>query len=500
MTEGGSGEASQYEARLEQVRKLKEGGWVYPDTHIPTTLAMVREQAASPEQLAEQQAPQTAFQVAGRLMSKRLMGRIGFADLQDGTDQLQIYADQPDILEQLREFSLGDILRAEGELFYTKTQTLSLKLSSCSLLVKCLRPLPEKHAGLQDAEVRHRQRYLDMLSNSQARDMFRQRSDLLRAMREFLDDRRFQEVETPMLHPIPGGATARPFKTWHNALGQELYLRVAPELYLKRLLVGGLDRVYEINRNFRNEGVSTHHNPEFTMLEFYRSYAGATQGMEDTEALIRQCATALKSDEPALVQGQPWRRVRMAETVASATGLPVEKVEDPNAVASLRAELVKALKAREAPGEKIVAAEVETWGRCLFELFELLVEPAIKEPTFVVEYPAEVSPLAKTKPGQPEIADRWELFYNGMELANGFSELNDPQIQDAYFKDQLLRHERGDEEAMYYDADYIRALEYGMPPASGVGIGVDRVLMALTGAKSIRDVIAFPAVRSARTD
>lgn len=430
--------------------------------------------------------------VAGRVLLKRDMGKAGFAQIQDESGRLQLWL-KKDVLgeayEVFKELDLGDIVSAEGELTRTRTGELSLKAESLRLLTKALRPLPDKFHGMADVEQRYRQRYVDLIVSPDARDVFVKRSLIIRAIRAWLDARRFLEVETPMMHYIPGGAAAKPFTTHHNALDLELYLRVAPELYLKRLVVGGLERVYEINRNFRNEGVSTRHNPEFTMLELYEAYASYTEIMDLTEAVIRHCAEqvgALVSewDGNRIDLGPAFRRWSMIDAVLEHN--PEIKREELRDLAAMRAHCARL---------KLPIKASYGWGKLLLEIFEATVEHTLIQPTFITDHPVEVSPLARANDLDPEITDRFELFIGGKELANGFSELNDPEDQAARFRAQVDQKAGGDDEAMHYDADYIRALEVGLPPTGGLGVGIDRLVMLLTGSSSIRDVLLFPYMR-----
>jgi lysyl-tRNA synthetase class 2 len=431
--------------------------------------------------------------IAGRMIAKRVMGKASFVQLQDMSGRVQLFLQQGalgEVYDAFKGWDVGDIVAAEGVLTRTKTGELSVKAERLRLLTKSLRPLPDKWHGLADVEQRYRQRYVDLIVTPEAREVFVKRSKIIRAMRAWLDARRFLEVETPMMHYIPGGATARPFVTHHNALDLDLYLRVAPELYLKRLTVGGLERVYEINRNFRNEGVSTRHNPEFTMLELYEAYATYHEIMDLTEGVIRDVAvevlgtTQLTWEGASIDLGPAFRRWRLDEAVRHHNPqISASDCRDRDALAAHC---------------KRLGVHVKTgygWGRLLLEIFEKTVEANLQQPTFITHYPVEVSPLARESDTDKGITDRFELFVNGKELANGFSELNDPEDQAARFQAQVDAKEGGDDEAMHFDTDYIRALEVGLPPTGGLGIGIDRLVMLLTDCASIRDVLLFPYMR-----
>ena len=418
------------------------------------------------------------------MMLKRVMGKASFATLQDGSGRIQVYITQDTPgYEAFKHWDLGDIVGAEGNVFKTMKGELTVNAKGIRLLAKALRPLPEKFHGLADQELRYRQRYVDLVVNPEVRQIFAERSRVIQTIRDVLRAEGYLEVETPMMQPIPGGAAARPFKTHHNALDMDLYLRIAPELYLKRLVVGGMERVFEINRNFRNEGISTRHNPEFTMLECYCAYEDWQYMMELTERLVRKAAAraSITYQGRTLDFGKPFARLPIAE--------------------ALRAQGVQGdLRDRALLSRRLAAVDVEHedhqgWGALQLMLFETLAEKHLVQPTFVTEFPAEVSPLSRRRDADPDIADRFELFIDAKEIANGFSELNDPQDQAARFLEQAKMKEAGDQEAMYYDADYIRALEYGMPPAGGMGLGIDRLVMLLTDSPSIRDVILFPHMR-----
>ncbi|WP_045767425.1 lysine--tRNA ligase [Xanthomonas albilineans] len=434
-----------------------------------------------------------SLRLAGRLLAKRVMGKASFVQLQDESGRIQLYL-QANMLgtayDAFKGWDIGDIIAVEGGLTRTKTGELSIKATALRLLTKALRPLPDKWHGLSDVEQRYRQRYVDLIVSPEAREVFVKRSKIIRAMRAWLDARRFLEVETPMMHYIPGGATAKPFTTHHNALDLDLYLRVAPELYLKRLVVGGLERVYEINRNFRNEGVSTRHNPEFTMMELYEAYATYHEVMDLTESVIRDVArdvlgtTQVHWDGVDIDLGPAFRRWRMDEAVRH------HNPQISTADCTDREALI-----RHCERLKIRTKPSYGWGKLLLEIFEATVEPTLIQPTFITDHPVEVSPLARSSDTEPDYTDRFELFINGKEIANGFSELNDPEDQAARFQAQVAAKEGGDDEAMHFDADYIRALEVGLPPTGGLGIGIDRLVMLLTGSASIRDVLLFPYMR-----
>jgi lysyl-tRNA synthetase class 2 len=436
------------------------------------------------------------LRVPGRVRSIRRQGKLVFADLHDGKDKLQLFIRRDRLPEKaalvLDNLDLGDLVGAAGALIRTRTGELSLMVDDLTLLAKALRPMPEKWHGLADVEARYRQRYLDLASNEESRQVFEVRAAIVRGIREFLDARGFLEVETPMMHVIPGGAAARPFKTHHNTLDMELYLRIAPELFLKRLLVGGIPRVYEINRNFRNEGISTRHNPEFTMLEFYWAYADYRDMMDLTEELLSglaERARSLLKKEAITWEGRPvdftrpWKRLTMREAVTHYAGVPAERLETVDSVRGVLQE-----KGLEIPGGG-------TYGHLLMGLFEHTVEEHLFEPVFVTDHPTDVSPLAKQRPDDPRFTERFELYIAGMEVANAFSELNDPDVQAERFRQQVAAREAGDVEGHLYDADYVRALEHAMPPAAGIGIGIDRLTMLLADRQSIRDVILFPLMR-----
>jgi lysyl-tRNA synthetase class 2 len=479
--------------RRAKLKRLRESGTAYPNDFRRDALAdelLAAYQAHSAESLA---ASPVEVRVAGRLMVKRVMGGTSFVKLQDRSGQIQLMLKRDRIGEELygefKKWDVGDIVAARGELIKTRTGELSIDAAELKLLAKCLRPLPEKWHGITDPELKLRQRYLDLIMSEETREVFRRRSQLLRFVRAFLDALDFTEVETPMMQPIPGGATARPFMTHHNALDATLYLRIAPELYLKRLLVGGFERVYELGRVFRNEGLSTRHNPEFTMLELYQAYASPRDVMALTENLVRGAAQALTGGTQVDYQGE---RFELGEKFAEITVEAALERALPSLAGRIRE---RAALAEACQAHGIDAPPQHGAGKLQYELFEKAVEPTLVRPVFVTEYPAEVSPLARCNDADPFVTDRFELFIGGRELANGFAELNDPEEQAARFHAQATAKAGGDEEAMFFDADYIRALEYGMPPAAGLGIGIDRLAMLLTNSASIRDVLLFPQLK-----
>lgn len=431
--------------------------------------------------------------LAGRIMAKRGHGKASFANLQDVSGNIQIYARLNDLGEDnyrlFEKLDIGDIIGIEGTVFKTRRGEITVSITDLTLLAKSLRPLPEKWHGLKDVDLRYRQRYVDLTVNPEVKKTFITRSKIIKEIRNYLDELNFLEVETPMMHPIAGGATARPFITHHNALDMNLYLRIAPELYLKRLLVGGFEKVYEINRNFRNEGISTKHNPEFTMLELYQAYGDYEDMMEITENLISTVAkkvlgtTTIKYEEQEINLATPWKRLPMLEAVKEYSGLDFTVIKTDEEAR---------MKAKEL---NLEVEDNDTWGSVLNKVFEEMVEPKLVQPTFILDYPVEISPLAKRKKDNPNLTYRFELFIYGREIANAFSELNDPIDQKQRFQQQLEKRAGGDDEAHMMDEDYIQALEYGMPPAGGLGIGIDRLVMLLTNSSSIRDVILFPLMR-----
>jgi lysyl-tRNA synthetase class 2 len=484
----------QIKQRKEKLAHLRQTGQAYPNDFTRSVLAKVLHDeydAFEPEILTEKK---IIAKMAGRMMTRRIMGKASFVTIQDMSGQIQLYLSKNELPEEIYEnfksWDLGDILGVEGEVFKTKTGELTIKVSELRLLTKALRPLPDKFHGLQDHEQRFRQRYLDLLVNEQTRRIFEARSKIVSEMRHFLNDRGYLEVETPMMHSLAGGAAARPFMTHHNALDMDLFLRIAPELYLKRLVVGGLEKVYEINRNFRNEGLSTRHNPEFTMLEFYQAYATYVDMMNITEEMFRYLAENVFGQTQISYQGQmidysqAFRRMTLKESIMH---YHPEITENQLNDLEQAKQLLKQYK--------ITYNPLMSLGAVQLELFENLVEEKLIQPTFITAYPTEVSPLARKNDQDPFYADRFEFFAGGREIANGFSELNDPEDQAERFREQLKAREAGSDEAMSFDEDYITALEHGLPPTAGEGIGIDRLVMLFTDSTSIRDVILFPLMR-----
>ena len=485
-------EASIAAHRRRKLERLRQQGQAYPNAFRRDVFAA--DLAASYGQHSKAQLEEAAIPaaVAGRIALRRVMGKASFLTLADQSGRIQCYLRRNDLGENaygdfLDTWDLGDIAGISGTLMKTNKGELTVHAKRIELLAKALHPPPEKHRGLSDQEVRYRRRYVDLLSNDQAREVFRIRSRVIRAMRGFFDARDYLEVETPMMHPIPGGAAARPFVTHHNALDLDLYLRVAPELYLKRLVVGGFERVYEINRCFRNEGLSPRHNPEFTTIEFYQAFADYRDMMDLTEELLRHLLGELGLGEKIAFDGREIdfgaiRRRTMTSAVAESLGIDEAK-------AAQAKELERVAKAANMP------VQGRSWGQLLLDAFETRVEPNLVAPTFITGYPAEVSPLARRSPDNPLLADRFELFVAGREVANGFSELNDPDEQAERFRAQAELKRQGDPEAMHFDQDFVTALEHGMPPTAGEGIGIDRLVMLLTDSTSIRDVVLFPQLR-----
>lgn len=480
--------------RKEKLAQLRDQGQAFPnDFHRDALAASLHETYGHLDAEALEEKPYP-IKVAGRIMLRRLMGKASFVHLQDMSGQIQLYIRQDDIssesYEAFKHWDLGDIIGATGILFKTKTGELSIKVSEIRLLTKSLRPLPDKFHGLTDQELKYRQRYLDLMVNPEARRVFKIRSHLVQAIRQFLIQRDFLEVETPMMHRIPGGALAKPFLTHHNALDMPLFLRVAPELYLKRLVVGGFEKVFEINRNFRNEGLSTRHNPEFTMLEFYQAYATYHDLIDMTEELMHYLAAEVLESTTVHYQGEtydfsaPFARMTVKEAILhfnpEITDAQISHVDTARQIAEKL---------------KIPLQKSDGLGKIQIEIFEKTAEHQLKQPTFITAYPAEVSPLARRNDQDPFLTDRFEFFVAGRELANGFSELNDADDQAARFQEQVNAKDAGNDEAMHYDADYITALEYGLPPTAGEGIGIDRLTMLFTDTPSIKDVILFPHMR-----
>ncbi|MDR1677082.1 MAG: lysine--tRNA ligase [Deltaproteobacteria bacterium] len=482
------------QARIQKALDMASAGIrLYPNTFRPTDkIEQIRAEFGelSAEDLEGQE---VSRKIAGRLMAKRDYGKSVFFDLIDPTGKIQIYARKDrlpvETFELIKKIDIGDIVGLSGSLFKTRTGELTVLVSEFELVTKNMWPLAEKFHEM-NVELKYRRRYLDLIMNEESRRVFKLRSEIIKAVRDFMLDRGFVEVETPMMHPIPGGATAKPFVTKHNALDRELFLRIAPELYLKRLLVGGFDRVFEINRSFRNEGLSIQHNPEFTMMEFYQSYADYLELMDTTEELVVTVAQKVLGTTQITYQAQevnfdrPWTRLSFYDSLVKVGGMPKEAITDKKLALKFLASL------------GVEMDDDEVHGKVLAKIFDLEVEPTLLNPTFITHYPADISPLARRSDNDPTLTDRFELFVVGRELANAFSELNDPLDQRKRFLDQVAEREAGDEESMYLDEDYVLALMYGMPPAAGEGVGIDRLVMLLTNAASIRDVIFFPHMRS----
>jgi lysyl-tRNA synthetase class 2 len=484
--------------RRAKLARIRETGIAFPNDFVPADRAgdLLQTHQHSTRETLEGSA--VSVSLAGRMMLKRVQGKASFATIQDASGRMQLWINDEgigsDAHEAFKHWDLGDIVAAQGVLFRTMKGELSVRVSSLRLLAKSLRPMPDKFHGLADQEQRYRQRYVDLIANEEARKTFAARSTAISAVRQHMTAQGFLEVETPMLQPIPGGAAAKPFITHHNALDQQMFLRIAPELYLKRLVVGGFERVFEINRNFRNEGISPRHNPEFTMMEFYAAYADYRWVMDFTENVLRAAALAACGTTRLTYQGReldlgaPFARLSITEAICTHT-----PSYDPALLSDagwLRTELSRLGVNINDPRHRHAGV-----GALQLALFEETAESALWNPTFIVDYPVEVSPLARESDSRPGITERFELFITGREIANGFSELNDPEDQAARFRSQVQAKEAGDDEAMYYDADYVRALEYGMPPTGGCGIGIDRLVMLLTDSPSIRDVILFPALK-----
>ncbi|EST58164.1 lysine--tRNA ligase [Proteus hauseri] len=486
---------NELQTRREKLSALRDNGNAFPNDFRRDSLSNELHQKYDAMSAEELEAANVEVSIAGRMMTRRIMGKASFATLQDMGGRIQLYVSRDDLPEgiyneQFKKWDLGDILGARGRVFKTKTGELSVHCTEVRLLTKALRPLPDKFHGLADQEMRYRQRYLDLISNEESRKTFQIRSQVMAGIRQFMVNKGFMEVETPMMQTIPGGASARPFITHHNALDIDMYLRIAPELYLKRLVVGGFDRVFEINRNFRNEGVSPRHNPEFTMMELYMAYADYRDLIELTEELFRTLtenvlgSSLVKYGDQEFDFGKPFAKLTMKEAIC--------KYRPETAMADLD-DMDKAVAIAQSIGIKIE----KSWGlgRVQCEIFEEVAESHLIQPTFIIEYPAEVSPLARRNDDNPFITDRFEFFIGGREIGNGFSELNDAQDQAERFEDQVRQKEAGDAEAMFFDHDYITALEHGLPPTAGLGIGIDRMVMLFTDSHTIRDVILFPAMR-----
>ncbi|MBI5659130.1 MAG: lysine--tRNA ligase [Nitrosomonadales bacterium] len=480
--------------RRHKLAEIRRAGAAFPNDFERKHLAGGLHEAYGAMSHDELEAARVGVAVAGRMMLKRVMGKASFATIQDMGGRIQLFISNNDTGEEahnaFKHYDLGDILGATGVLFKTKTGELSVRVSGLRLLTKALRPLPEKFHGLTDQEQKYRQRHVDLITNEETRKTFIARSRVIQAIREFFMRHGYLEVETPMMHPIPGGAAAKPFVTHHNALDMQMYLRIAPELYLKRLVVGGMEKVFEVNRNFRNEGLSTRHNPEFTMIEFYEAYRDYRYLMDFTENLFREVALKVLGTTQVSYQGRefdfgkPFHRLTITQAIRKYHPQFSEaQLQDRDFLVNE----LEDLKAKYKPEDGV--------GSLQLSLFEELAEHQLFEPTFIVDYPAEASPLARSSDAHPEITERFELFIAGREIANGFSELNDPEDQEARFDAQVAARAAGDEEAMFKDGDYIRALEYGLPPTAGEGIGIDRLVMLLTDSPSIRDVILFPHMR-----
>lgn len=486
---------NELKARREKLSALREQGIAFPNDFRRDSTSDALYAAYDDKENEELEALGVEVVVAGRMMTRRIMGKASFVTLQDVGGRIQLYVARDDLAEsiyneQFKKWDLGDILGARGKVFKTKTGELSIHCTELRLLTKALRPLPDKFHGLADQETRYRQRYLDLIANDESRNTFRVRSQIMSGIRRFMVERGFMEVETPMMQVIPGGASARPFVTHHNALDIDMYLRIAPELYLKRLVVGGFERVFEINLNFRNEGVSPRHNPEFTMMELYMAYADYKDLIELTESLFRTLtqdvlgSTTVPYGDQTFDFGKPFEKLTMREAICKYR--PETNVTDLD-------DFDKASAIATSLGIKIEKG----WGlgRIVTEIFEETAEANLIQPTFITEYPVEVSPLARRNDENPEITDRFEFFIGGREIGNGFSELNDAEDQAERFADQVRAKDAGDDEAMFYDEDYVTALEHGLPPTAGLGIGIDRMVMLFTNSHTIRDVILFPAMR-----
>ncbi len=486
------------ESKLLQIRKEKiaelkiQGIPLYPNDFKPScTIASLKQTIEQkPDSIGEEG---QQFYIAGRMMAINKMGKSSFIRFKDGTEQIQAYLQKnqlgDDTYALFKKLDIGDFIGVKGPLFQTRTGEWTILAKEFRLLSKAVRPLPEKFHGIKDPEKRYRQRYLDLIMNDKARQIFLKRSQIVAAMRRFFEEKEFMEVETPMMQPLPGGAEATPFKTWHNALNMELFLRIAPELYLKRLVVGGFEKVFEINRNFRNEGVSARHNPEFTMVEFYQAYADYEQLMDLTEEMFESIVKQIYGSTSVEYQGvdiefkQGWQRISMVESLIQIGGIDAGIINDTQALLDF------------AKDNDIQITKKDRHGKVLTKLFDILVEPKLIQPTFITGYPVEVSPLSRKSDADPELTDRFELFIAGREIANGFSEINDPEDQFNRFSMQVRQRDEGNPEAHIMDAEYVEALEYGMPPTAGEGIGIDRLVMLLTDSPSIREVILFPHMK-----
>ena len=479
--------------RRSKLEELRNQGNAYPNSFRRDSLSQDLKDQCEGLSKEDLEAKEMTVSVAGRIMLQRIMGKASFITLQDMKGQIQAYVRSNDLPEgqydDFKTWDLGDIVGIKGKLFLTKTGELTVNAESIEMLTKSLRPLPEKHSGLVDTEQRYRKRYLDLITNPESLEVFKKRSQIITAIREYFIENEYQEVETPMMHSILGGAAAKPFATHHNALDMDLYLRIAPELYLKRLMVGGIEKVFEINRNFRNEGLSTKHNPEFTMLEYYTAYADYNDQMSFIEDLLKVVSekvlgtSKIEQDGTSYDFSKSFERISLKDSVAQKLSAEPTSLDN-------RDFLLETAKKY-----KIEDLDDLSDGKILFELFEELVEEELMHPTFVTGYPKDVSPLSRSSDDDPSVVDRFELFIGGKEIANGFSELNDPDDQADRFREQVEQKSKGDEEAMEFDSDYVEALEYGLPPCAGVGIGIDRLVMLLTGAKSIRDVLLFPQMK-----
>ena len=501
MSEQNQTEAPQVELseilaqRLSKLDAMREKGQAFPNDFRRENISDELHKLYEDKSKEELEALAVEVSIAGRMLTRRVMGKASFATIQDMGGRIQVYVSRDNLQEgfyntEFKKWDLGDIVGAKGVLFKTQTDELSIKVSEIRILTKALRPLPDKFHGLSDTESCYRQRYLDLIANETSRKTFILRNKIVTAIRNYLNERQFMEVETPMLQAIPGGASAKPFETFHNALDLPMYLRIAPELNLKRLVVGGFERVFEINRSFRNEGVSTRHNPEFTMIEFYQAYADYIDLMNLTEDMLRTItenvlgSSVVKYGDQEFDFGQPFLRLTMKEAI----------LEYNEGVDGAELDTMAGLKAL---AKRLNVHIKDSWGegKVLTEIFEETAEHKLIQPTFITAYPAEVSPLARRNDDNPEVTDRFEFFVGGRELANGFSELNDAQDQAQRFMDQVAQKESGDDEAMFYDADYIVALEHGLPPTAGEGIGIDRLVMLFTDSHTIRDVLLFPHMR-----